>query len=185
MDQETKTNEKKDFFTKEPLRLKEKKDHSLWYWLIALLILLLFAWYGYSAGWFTKKASQIQEKTNMGSKMQKQNTHENDANISNIVIKTSEGFPVEKTLVVKGTLPDGCTYLNEPQVMRSGNTFYVNLTTRREGDMCTEAVKNYEIPIVIPVQGLPAGNYVIVINGKQLNFELEQDNKLDYTKEGK
>ena len=36
-------------------RLKEDTHSShVWYWIIAILILILFGWYGYSAGWFSK-----------------------------------------------------------------------------------------------------------------------------------
>ena len=168
---------------------EEKKSHAFWYWIIGLLILILFGWYAYSAGWFTKftKGGQNEIAQNSQQENQKEQQKqeqespfgdENLAPIDSIRIDTSDTFPVRKTLVVKGNLPDSCTYLNSPQVIRDGNTFYVNLTTRKEGDKCNQVLKPYELPIELEVLGLPAGVYTLVINGKSTQFELEQDNKI-------
>ncbi len=164
---------------------EEKKSHAFWYWIIGLLFFVLFGWYAYSAGWFSTftKGGQTELTQNTQQKEDTQNQgnpfgDENLAPIDSIRIDTSDTFPVRKTLVVKGTLLDSCTYLNSPQVIRDGNTFYVNLTTRREGDQCTQTLKPYELPIELEVLGLPAGVYTLVINGKNVQFELEQDNKI-------
>ncbi|MGB0925510.1 MAG: hypothetical protein ACPGTS_02275, partial [Minisyncoccia bacterium] len=163
------------------LREKESNNHSLWYVLIAVLLLGLLGWYGYTAGWFGG------EKTdNMTTSPNNDNVFQQDsvegqtlAPINNVTVTTGESFPVQKTLVLRGDLPNGCTYLNDPQVIRDGNTFYVNLTTRVEGDVCTEALVPYERSIPLDVVGLPAGTYTVVINGKQITFDLEQDNTID------
>ena len=158
---------------------EEEKTHSFWYWIIGLLILVLFGWYAYSAGWFNKQnEKQIVENTQQEGQKDNLFDNKNLAPIDSIRIDTSKTFPVEKTLVVKGSLPDSCSYLNDPQIIRDGNTFYVNLTMRKEGDMCTQALKPYEVPINLEVLGLPAGVYTLVINGKNTQFELEQDNKI-------
>jgi len=160
-------------------RLKEDTHSShVWYWIIAILILILFGWYGYSAGWFSK-TNKVTPKPIAEQKENQNPFSEKDlADISEVKIITGNSFPVEKTLVVKGTLPNGCTYLNDPQILRDGNTFYVNVTTKREGENCTQEIKEYELPIKLDVLGLPAGVYTLVINGKNTQFELEQDNKL-------
>lgn len=103
-----------------------------------------------------------------------------DAPINSAMVETSEGFPVQATLVVTGDLPNGCTYLNSPSQVRQGNTFYVNLSTRTEGEVCTEALVPYERRIALNVTNLPAGAYVVNLNGQQISFELAQDNAIDF-----
>lgn len=161
------------------LREKEPENKNIWYWIIAILGLVLIIWYGYTAGWFTTQNPSITELNNE----KQENSYPVDdtlAPIDNMVIVSGDGFPVEKTLSLKGNLSDGCTYLNEPQVIRDGNTFYVNLTTYKEGDTCTEALVPYERNIGLDVIGLPAGVYNVIVNRKQTTFELEQDNNLDF-----
>jgi hypothetical protein len=179
-------NENTHVYENQAPELKEKTSNgnSLWWWLLALLILGLIGWYGYTSGWFSSKKNLNSGPLNEKSSQEEKLGLLGDgvyAPISNVVIETSEGFPVQKTLVVKGDLPDSCIYLNEPQTIRDGNIFYVNLTTRKEGDMCTEALVPYERNIGLDVVGLPAGVYTVVINGKQMTFELEQDNTIDFT----
>lgn len=171
--------------TQEPVFLKEKSSHhkGLWYWIIVILLLGLLGWYGYTAGWFAKNTTNIipiESNKGMVDGVPLNNLKGEQAPIDNITIKTSNGFPVEKTLVLKGSLADGCSYLNDPQVIRKGNVFYVNLTTFKEGDTCTEALVPYERNIGLDVAGLPAGTYNVVINGKQTSFELAQDNALNF-----
>ena len=170
---ETQEEKKKTFSLSE----EEHSSKTLLYWIIGILFLILLGWYGYTAGWFTssvKKDTSSQKDTPSAFQ-----AGENLAQISEVKIITSEGFPVEKTLVVKAVLPNGCTYLKEPQIIRDGNTFYINLETREEGDTCDQAIRTEELPIQLDILGLPAGVYTLVINGKEITFELEQDNKLD------
>lgn len=178
--------EDSNFFKKDNSLLKEKNNgnNGIWYLVIGILILGILGWYGYTAGWFSKdvqKMSIDKQEENIGVGTPFESSDEAKAPISNITVKTSEDFPVQKTLVVKGELSDGCMYLNDPQVIRDGSTFYVNLTTREEGDVCTEAIVPYERNIELDVLGLPAGVYSVIINGKETIFELEQDNAIDFS----
>ncbi len=181
---ENKNFEGTDSYGQDPvtLREKDKGNKGLWYWIIAILLLGLVAWYGYTAGWFSKNSVDILplETNTTGESDPYAFDSEIQAPIDNMIITTGESFPVQKTLSLKGNLPNGCTYLNEPQVIRDGNTFYVNLTTYVDGEVCTEALVPYERNIGLDVVGLPAGVYNVVVNGKQTTFELEQDNTLDF-----
>jgi hypothetical protein len=181
-------NEQVDYNREEnSLDLKEKTSNgkSLWWWVILILILGLVGWYGYTSGWFAKKTPEninlTESNNDSGHGSIDDFLDKPLAPIDNITIQTGESFPVQKTLVVKGNLPNSCVYLNEPQIIRDGNIFYVNITTRNEGEACTEALVPYERNIGLDVIGLPAGVYTVVINGKQITFELEQDNSIDFT----
>lgn len=184
-------NQNENNVSQEYVQLKEKKSgNNIWYWLLALLLLLLFGWYAYTAGWFSGNKSNKDLQANQGEMI----PVESDgaigdgatapdavpANVDNMSISTLESFPVQKNLTLTGNLADGCTYLNDPQIIRDGNNFYVQLTTRREGETCTQALVPYEKTISLDVVGLPAGVYNVFVNGAQTTFELDQDNKLDF-----
>ncbi len=170
--------------------LKEKKESStawVWYLILILLLLGLLGWFAFIKGFGTKKVdfSQIHldDIDNPIDPEQIPSVVLDEANapIDTIEVKTLEGFPVRKQLVVKGSLSNGCVYLNEPNILRSGNNFYVNLTTRQEGELCTEALVPYSKVIDVDVLGLPAGVYNISVNGRETQFEIEQDNKIDFS----
>jgi len=103
-----------------------------------------------------------------------------NAPISAADVIVSEGFPVQVTLRVSGELINGCTYLNQPVILREGKDFYVSLTTYTEGEVCTEALVPYERNITLNVTSLPAGTYNVDINGMVKSFEIEQENSLDF-----
>ncbi len=174
-----------DFSKKDGLPLKERKggNSGIWYLVIVILILGLLGWYGYTTGWFNKDVQDV-PKINTENKQDEtpfSNSNDVKASINNVTIQTSEGFPVKKTLVVKGNLDNDCFYINDPQTIRDGSTFYVNLTTRKEGNSCSDTSVPYERNIDLEVLGLPAGVYSVVINGKEISFELEQDNVVDFS----
>lgn len=171
----------------EPLEIREKGDNdaSLWYWIIGALLCVAILWYGFSAGWFGKNKNTIAPVDQFAIPVEPNGGIGNGAEslnaapIDTIVIESSGSFPVEETLIVTGNLPDGCTYLNEPTQIRDGNQFYITLDTRREGDVCTEALVPYEKRIPLYVNNLPAGTYSVDVNGRGMLFELSSDNTLD------
>ncbi len=178
--------------------LKEKKSSSggfLW-WIVALLALLILLGYGYTAGWFGSRTStdvvdqtpvgQVQTETPDKEQVLANFFSGDLAPINAVTIQTAESFPVQQNVFVKGELPNGCTYLNDPQQFREGNVFYVALSTRTEGEVCTEALVPYERTIPLETIGLPGGVYIVNVNGQEISFELEMDNVLDFNSgEGK
>lgn len=167
----------------EPLIIKEQNSsfRGIWYILGLLLLLLVFGWYAYSAGWFsqstvtTTQATPINNQQGFGERVVM-----NPAPIDSIRIETGELFPVQQTLLITGTLPNGCVFLNEPVQFRDGNVFYITLDTRTEGEVCTEALVPYEKQIVLQTNNLPAGLYIVNVNGTEISFELESDNMLNF-----
>ncbi|MCB0203983.1 MAG: hypothetical protein KDI55_06090 [Anaerolineae bacterium] len=100
-----------------------------------------------------------------------------EAMVENVDVQILESFPVQVHVVVTGYLPDGCTTLDEPTTQRNGNEFVVTLTTQRPADaMCTQALQSFEVVVPLDVEGLPAGQYTVDVNGVSTSFELAVDN---------
>lgn len=167
----------------EPVIMRERdaSSNTVWYVILVLIVLGLIGWYGYGAGWFSARdADDMDPQTEVTGGINGE-VSANAAPVDSLAIETSEGFPVQKYVVVKGTLANGCVYLNNPVQFRDGNVFYVTLDTRVEGEVCTEALVPYEERISLPVANLPAGVYIVNVNGREITFELESDNMLDFT----
>jgi inhibitor of cysteine peptidase len=91
-----------------------------------------------------------------------------------------ESFPLQVRVVVSGELGDGCTELNEIVQEREGNTFNVTITTARPAEaVCTQLLQLFEESIALDVEGLPAGEYIVDVNGVTGTFVFEQDNFLE------
>lgn len=100
-----------------------------------------------------------------------------EANVESIEILVLESFPVQVNVIASGALPDGCTSLVDPTPRLEGNTFVVNLATRRvEDEVCTQATVPFDKVISLPVDGLSAGTYTVSLNGLTDTFTLEADN---------
>lgn len=100
------------------------------------------------------------------------------ANVESIKIITLESFPVQIQVIAEGYLPDGCTKIDEIKTEREGNTFNINISTRRPKDVvCTQAIENFTKTIPLEVQGLKAGNYTVNVNGVTGSFEMAVDNE--------
>jgi len=179
MDPEFKNREQESF----TIREQDNSSHSVWYIFIILLLLLLVGWYGYTSGWFGARTSSELDTTapTFSEEDFGERVVNNSAPIDSVEIRTLETFPVQQVVVIKGTLPNGCTYVNEPIQLRDGNIFYVTLDTYIEGEICTEALVPYEKQIVLNTLNLPAGVYIVNVNGRELSFELESDNALDFS----
>lgn len=176
------------FNQQEPVVIKERSESSNWLWYILgiLLLLGLLGWYGFTAGWFGSRNNTHQNPATPGAQVQQQDqgfgerTVINPAPIDSVIIETAESFPVQQTLVIKGNLPNGCWFVNEPQQIRDGNVFYVTVDTYQEGEVCTQALVPYEKRVVLQTNNLPAGVYIVNVNGQELSFEFESDNVLDF-----
>ncbi|HSM57757.1 MAG TPA: SdrD B-like domain-containing protein, partial [Candidatus Sulfomarinibacteraceae bacterium] len=100
-----------------------------------------------------------------------------EANVEDVEILVLESFPVQVNVIAIGTLPDGCTSLNEPTPRLEGNTFVINLTTTRlEDEVCTQAVVPFDKIVSLDVEGLSAGTYRVAVNGVTDTFTLDVDN---------
>lgn len=97
--------------------------------------------------------------------------------VNSLQVSPQEAQPAQVQVVVQGNLPDGCTQLGEAEVTRTGEEFAVTLPTSRPADaFCTQALVPFEETITLDVAGLPAGEYVVNVNGVSEAFTLASDN---------
>jgi inhibitor of cysteine peptidase len=97
--------------------------------------------------------------------------------VESVELLMLESFPVQVHAVVKGSLSDGCTTVDQVTQTRQGNTFEIQITTRRPAEaMCTQALVPFEETIALDVVGLKAGVYVVNVNDVSSSFELSADN---------
>jgi len=99
--------------------------------------------------------------------------------VDEISINIMESFPLQASVTVRGSLPDGCTEIAESEAKLEDNTFTVLITTRRPKDaMCTQALVPFEENVSLDVYGLPAGTYQVEVYGLTDSFTFDMDNSL-------
>lgn len=101
------------------------------------------------------------------------------APIDRIELLTLESFPVQVHVRIKGYLHDNCTTLDHISQTRSDNLFQVSVITRRPiGLDCAEVITWFEESVALEVEGLPAGTYIVDVNGVRDSFTLDVENRL-------
>ena len=105
-------------------------------------------------------------------------TYGQDGTIESLEILLLESFPLQAQVIVSGTLPDGCTEIDEITVERDQQEFVVNVITRRpSGDVaCTQALVPFEETVDLDIEGLEAGTYTVIAQDQEATFTLEVDN---------
>jgi hypothetical protein len=99
------------------------------------------------------------------------------AQVDSLEVLILNAVPVQVQVVVRGTLPDGCTSIDAVSITRRENEFRGLITTTRPAEaVCTEIVLPFERVVPLEVDGLPAGEYAVIINQGAATFRLEKDN---------
>ncbi len=103
----------------------------------------------------------------------------NEAMVEGMTVNVMESFPVQVSVTLSGNLPDGCTEIDQVTATRDGNTFDIEVTTRRLKDdvACTMVLVPFEETIQLDVLGLPAGDYQVVYDEWVKTFTLDVDNE--------
>jgi len=99
--------------------------------------------------------------------------------VDSVGIVTLESFPVQVMIVAKGVLPDSCTEIGNITQRREGNTLLVTIETLRDPDLiCAQVTVPFQESLSLDVAGMPAGTYVVDVNGVRDSFVLAVDNRL-------
>lgn len=101
--------------------------------------------------------------------VEKQLAHVNELSVA--VMATE---PVEVELGIVGYKSNPCVELNTT-VARRGNTFLVAVgeTPLQTLVACIQVIEPFELILPLDVKGLPAGDYLVVVNGDEIDFTID------------
>ena len=75
--------------------------------------------------------------------------------------------------VIRGYLPDACTYIERVDQVRESTTFRIRMTTARyPNQRCAQALTPFEQVVALNVAGLPPGRYDVRVNQVVTPFDL-------------
>ncbi len=101
------------------------------------------------------------------------------AQVDEVDVLVLESFPVQVDVLIRGTLPDGCTAIDRVEQVfdPDENTFWIDVSmVRRSDEGCTQALVPFQEAVSLDVYGLRAGAYTVVVSDLRDTFMLEVDN---------
>lgn len=102
------------------------------------------------------------------------------APVEAVEIHQIETFPVTVNVIARGHLPDDCTAIDQISQARTGSNFKISIdSVNYGGPSCLKEPIPFEEEIQLDVLSLPAGIYVVDVNGLQGTFKLQADNVPD------
>jgi hypothetical protein len=91
-------------------------------------------------------------------------------------------FPYQVQARITGTVPDGCSTLDTPAITQTGNIFTISVTASHPKDMmCTQVITSQSAVVDVPVSGVSAGKYYVVLGKIKKSFTLVQSNQIQYS----
>ena len=99
------------------------------------------------------------------------------APVEAVDILQDDSFPVRVSVVVRGHFPNACMRVDQIRQERRGGDFYIAVDSiQYAGENCAPDRIGFEESIALDAIGLPAGIYVVDVNGLQGTFKLQRDN---------
>lgn len=92
--------------------------------------------------------------------------------VQSVAVEVRESYPVQVAAVVRGHLPDGCTYIDRWRVTYVGTTVRIQLITGRDGGFCTQALVPFEEVLTLDVGEWLPGLYSVVVDNVRTDFYL-------------
>jgi|GEM_PF-2976322 len=107
------------------------------------------------------------------------------AAIDTVRVNISESFPVQASVVIAGSVADGCTELSRTPVQYNSllKRFTIDVVGQKEDNpdiACTAALQPFNETIPLNIVGLDSGNYSVSVNGEMTSFNLEMPNTVDF-----
>ncbi|MDP1933071.1 MAG: hypothetical protein Q8L60_16585 [Gammaproteobacteria bacterium] len=98
----------------------------------------------------------------------------NLVHLDEISVAVIETNPVQVELEVVGSRSNPCIDV-DTIVKRKGNHFFVVLTETPLQTLvaCAQVIDPYQDTIPLDVKDLPAGNYQVLVNGMEIDFDLD------------
>ncbi len=98
--------------------------------------------------------------------------------VEEVDVMVMESLPLQVSLSVSGFLSVPCVALLSPAVSYANNQFTVVLaeSTLGPAETCIAVLEPFQTTIALDVTDLPAGTYLVDVNGIETEFILEMDN---------
>ena len=87
-----------------------------------------------------------------------------------------EPFEGKTYVDIMGSLPDGCTEIDDIDHTYEDATVHVTITASRpEGKACTQVVTPFKETIRVETGNLYPGTYTVTVNGESFSFPMDMD----------
>lgn len=98
--------------------------------------------------------------------------------VDQVDVLIMESYPVQIITEIKGRLPDPCSNMEQPEVRREGNDFFIDIVVTKPSDSVCEQTQQaiFEEGVLLDVTNLKKGNYTVSVGGKKAEFTLDLDN---------
>lgn len=95
------------------------------------------------------------------------------AHVESVTVEVDHGEAPAARALVRGTLPDPCTSIDQVSTRRLAGSIEVQLTTRRPfGAQCAQVVVPFEREVWLPIDHWASGLYLLDVNGVTESFRV-------------
>ena len=97
--------------------------------------------------------------------------------VEGVEVMLMESFPLQASAHLSGTLSDSCVVVSSKSAQRQGNTFTLEIQVAVDEDVkCTGKPGVLDINVGLNIEGLAAGDYIVLAGEQSAGFTLTQDN---------
>jgi inhibitor of cysteine peptidase len=95
-----------------------------------------------------------------------------EAQVDSVEMSIVDGFPARAMVVIRGDLKDDCTRIESIRQELVGSEFVVTVAVERPVDRsCVQKEALFTMTVPLGVEDLPAGLYVVTVNGVSTSFD--------------
>jgi hypothetical protein len=97
--------------------------------------------------------------------------------VESVEVMLMESFPLQASAHLSGTLSDSCVVVSSKSAQREGNTFTIEIQVAVDDDVkCTGKPGALDVNVGLNIEGLAAGDYIVLAGEQSAGFTLTQDN---------
>ncbi len=94
-----------------------------------------------------------------------------DAQVESIEVRYGQADPKQASAVVRGSLLDACSTLQDPQVSYKDGTYQIKISVASPTDRgCAQVISPYELTVALDTASLIPGVYTVIANGVSATF---------------
>lgn len=94
--------------------------------------------------------------------------------VQSVQVKVTEGNPAKVEAVARVMFAETCAWVGKTEVKYADKTFHITVYAETYADRgCAPATEPVETRVPLDVRGLPAGDYMVTVNGVSAAFRLK------------